>query len=166
MSIASTGTTGNNFRYSGEWLEPNLRFYNLRAPYYNAHTGRFETMDPGKDTCCATPASQVGNVFDPRSLRKYVYAGNDPVNRVDPTGKDAEEEASIYESVVQPVVRFLNTGIIKDFLYIEGVSCLAFQVYRETPQYTNPTIEFANAFCYVAEGLAVVGGLPQPPGQS
>jgi hypothetical protein len=54
-------------------------------------TGRFETMDPGKETCCTLRASQVGNIFDPRTLHKYVYAANDPVNRVDPTGRDAPE---------------------------------------------------------------------------
>jgi RHS repeat-associated protein len=89
--IASTGTTPNLYLYSGERFDSNLNLYHLRARYYNMLTGRFETMDPGKETCCALRASQVGNIFDPRTLHRYVYAANDPVNRVDPTGRDAPE---------------------------------------------------------------------------
>jgi RHS repeat-associated protein len=77
MPIASTGTTANNFRYSGEWLDPNLSFYNLRARYYNALTGRFETMDPYQ-----------GDISVPATLHKYAYTGNNPVNWVNPIGWD------------------------------------------------------------------------------
>jgi RHS repeat-associated protein len=87
--IASTGTIANSYLYSGERFDSALNLYHLRARYYNMLTGRFETMDPGKETCCALRASQVGNIFDPATLHKYVYAQNNPVNRVDPSGKDA-----------------------------------------------------------------------------
>lgn len=89
--IASSGTTSNPYLYSGERFDSNLNLYHLRARYYNMLTGRFETMDPGKETCCALRTSQVGNIFDPSSLHKYVYAANNPVNRMDPTGRDAPE---------------------------------------------------------------------------
>jgi RHS repeat-associated protein len=89
--IASAGTTPNPYLYSGERFDSSLNLYHLRARYYNMLTGRFETMDPGKETCCALRASQIGNISDPRTLHKYVYAANDPVNRVDPTGRDAPE---------------------------------------------------------------------------
>jgi RHS repeat-associated protein len=91
VQIASTGTTPNPYLYSGERFDSSLNLYHLRARYYNMLTGRFETMDPGKETCCALRASQIGNISDPRTLHKYVYAANDPVNRVDPTGRDAPE---------------------------------------------------------------------------
>ena len=76
--IASSGTTPNQYLYSGEWLDPNLSFYNLRARYYNALTGRFETMDP-----------YAGNIFEPLSLHKYAYTWDNPVNAIDPRGRDA-----------------------------------------------------------------------------
>jgi RHS repeat-associated protein len=82
MAIASTGTTANNFRYGGEWLDPNLSFYHLHARYYNALTGRFETMD-----------TDPGNISDPKTLHKYVDMGNNPVNTVDPTGHGILDEA-------------------------------------------------------------------------
>jgi RHS repeat-associated protein len=76
MQIARTGTTANVYQYSDEWLDSNLSFYNLRARYYNMLTGRFETMDPWS-----------GIITDPASLHKYVYTRNNPVNRVDPSGR-------------------------------------------------------------------------------
>ena len=143
-------------QYSGERLDPNLSFYNLRARYYNALTGRFETLD-----------SYAGKTADPATLHKYAYARNNPINRIDPTGNDAEEEASIYESVVLPVVRFLNADpLFKDLLYIEAGACLVFQVTREFQSGPDtPATAVANTFCYVAEGLGLVAGLPQPTGK-
>ena len=83
--IASTGTTANNYLYSGEQFDPNLSLYNLRARYYNALTGRFETMDD----------PDAGDIFDPASLHKYLYAEADPVDGVDPSGQGAFFEYSV-----------------------------------------------------------------------
>jgi RHS repeat-associated protein len=62
--------------YRGEQYDPDLGLYYLRARYYNPNTGRFVSMDPedGIDT-------------DPKTLHKYLYAGGEPVNHVDPTGR-------------------------------------------------------------------------------
>jgi len=46
------------------------------ARYYNANTGRFLSRDP-----------LDGDPTDPQSLHKYLYAGGDPVNRIDPSGR-------------------------------------------------------------------------------
>ncbi len=78
MPIASAGTIANAYLYSGERFDSSLSLYHLRARYYNMLTGRFETMDP-----------VLGKIFNPGTLHKYVYARNNPVNRVDPTGRDA-----------------------------------------------------------------------------
>ncbi|MFO7820301.1 MAG: RHS repeat-associated core domain-containing protein, partial [Halanaerobacter sp.] len=53
----------------------NTGFYYLRARYMNPSIGRFVTMDTWE-----------GNNYDPRSLHKYLYCGNDPINRTDPSG--------------------------------------------------------------------------------
>jgi len=76
MPIAATGTITNSYLYSGERFDSNLNLYHLRARYYNVLTGRFETMD-----------SDPGNIVHPKTLHKYVYTGNNPVNAIDPTGK-------------------------------------------------------------------------------
>jgi len=47
------------------------------ARYYNTMTGRFVSMDP-----------ESGIITDPKTLHKYEYAGGDPVNAKDPTGRN------------------------------------------------------------------------------
>jgi RHS repeat-associated protein len=46
------------------------------ARFYNPATGRFLSRDP-----------EDGISTDPQSLHKYLYAGGDPVNRLDPSGR-------------------------------------------------------------------------------
>jgi RHS repeat-associated protein len=84
MNIASTGTIANTYLYSGERFDSNLNLYHLRARYYNMLTGRFETMDP-----------KLGNILNPGTLHRYVYAKNNPVNALDPSGKGIIENVSI-----------------------------------------------------------------------
>lgn len=74
--IHSTGSTPNNYLYTGEQYDPNLGFYYLRARYMNPGTGRFWTMDLWE-----------GNPFEPLSLHKYLYAHADPINGIDPSGR-------------------------------------------------------------------------------
>jgi RHS repeat-associated protein len=78
--LTSTGTTPNNYLYRGEQYDANLGLYYLRARYYNPATGRFLGRDP-----------EDGIPTDPKTLHKYIYAGGDPVNAVDPTGRNIEE---------------------------------------------------------------------------
>ncbi len=75
-SFTKTGSTPNNYLYRGEQFDSDLGLYYLRARYYNTMTGRFVSRDPedGIDT-------------DPKTLHKYNYAGGDPVNAIDPTGR-------------------------------------------------------------------------------
>jgi hypothetical protein len=51
--------------------------WGLWSRSYNPATGRFVSMDPFAD-----------EVSDPRALHKYLYAGADPINNVDPSGKE------------------------------------------------------------------------------
>ena len=74
--VNSTGTTPNNYLYRAEQYDPDLGLYYLRARYYNPISGRFMGRDP-----------EDGLPNDPQSLHKYLYAGGDPVNRVDPSGR-------------------------------------------------------------------------------
>jgi RHS repeat-associated protein len=63
--------------YRGEQYDQDLGLYYLRARYYNPATGRFLSRDP-----------LDGNALDPKTLHKYLYAGGDPVNAMDPTGRN------------------------------------------------------------------------------
>ncbi len=81
MPIASSGTTTNNFRYSGERLDSSIGLYDLRARYYNQATGRFWARDPVEgEKCCGL------------SWNPYIYTRDNPVNQIDPTGREVFEE--------------------------------------------------------------------------
>jgi len=73
-------------RCSGEQYDSDLGLYYLRARYYNPNTGRFLSRDP-----------EDGNAKIPATLHKYLYAGGDPINRIDPTGRD---DAADYSSLL------------------------------------------------------------------
>ncbi len=55
-----------------------------RARYLNTATGRFQTMD-----------TFAGDQQAPQSLHKYGYAGNGPVNNIDPSGHEIEEVVEV-----------------------------------------------------------------------
>jgi len=82
-SFTKQGTTPNNYLYRGEQYDNDLGLYYLRARYYNPNSGRFMSRDP-----------EAGMVKDPRTLHKYLYAGGDPVNASDPTGREILTEYS------------------------------------------------------------------------
>jgi RHS repeat-associated protein len=86
--LNKTGTTPNNYLYRGEQFDPDLGLYYLRARYYNPLTGRFMSRDP-----------EDGKPIDPKTLHKYLYAGGDPVNAKDPTGRDAALEFLLVANV-------------------------------------------------------------------
>jgi RHS repeat-associated protein len=68
--------------YRAEQYDADLGLYYLRARYYNPATGRFLSRDP-----------EDGKPIDPKTLHKYLYAGGDPVNRIDPRGREMFEIA-------------------------------------------------------------------------
>jgi RHS repeat-associated protein len=110
--LNSTGTTPNNYLYRGEQYDPDLNLYYLRARYYNPATGRFMSRDP-----------QDGELKEPASLHKYLYAKGDPVNLKDPTGRDAGDVLMInseVDLVAQAGLRFLAKQVDNTLLCIAG----------------------------------------------
>jgi RHS repeat-associated protein len=73
--LSSSGATVNNYLYTGEQFDPNLREYYLRARYYDPSQGRFTGRDPFD-----------GMLSEPLSLNKYGYVHGNPVNATDPSG--------------------------------------------------------------------------------
>ena len=63
--------------YRGEQFDADLGLYYLRARYYNPQTGRFLSRDP-----------EAGKPVAPSTLHKYLYAGGDPINKIDPRGRE------------------------------------------------------------------------------
>ena len=76
IPLASSGSTANNYLYTGQQFDPDFGLYYLCARFLNKNTGRFWTMD-----------RFGGARYAPMSLHKYLYADDDPFNRLDPTGE-------------------------------------------------------------------------------
>ena len=101
-SFTLSGTTPNNYLYQGEQFDSDLGLYYLRARYYNPQTGTFLSRDPQEYTPLkwTGPLELTGNPpLDPKKLHKYLYAGGDPINYVDPLGKSDFEEESDFDSI-------------------------------------------------------------------
>jgi RHS repeat-associated protein len=83
-SFTVSGTTPNEMMYRGEQFDSDLGLYYLRARYYNPLTGRFMSRD-----------MFTGRKGIPVTLHKYLYAGGNPVNFIDPRGRDDVEYAGL-----------------------------------------------------------------------
>jgi RHS repeat-associated protein len=108
-TINTTGSTPNVYLYRGEQYDPDLGLYYLRARYYNPVTGRFLTRDP-----------DAGHIKTPATLHKYLYAGADPVNKADPTGRTTAA-ASEYYLLSQQMARAMPMVVATGF----GLGCAA-----------------------------------------
>lgn len=69
----------NKFRFTGEAFDPGTELYYLRARYYDPSVGRFISKDPF-----------AGLARSSLTTNRYIYARDNPVRFVDPTGFAAE----------------------------------------------------------------------------
>ena len=66
----------NPFRYRGYYYDIETKYYYLQTRYYNPEWGRFLNAD-----------GYVNANGDILGYNMFAYCGNNPVNRIDPTGK-------------------------------------------------------------------------------
>src|SRR5260370_21416190 len=108
--------------------------------------GMFETMDPGRsEACCAQRVSQVGDVFDPGTLHKYVYTKNNPVTLTDPTGRGFIERFFLYD-VDEVLEVMVERGLSKA---AQAIVCydLAALYAAQNPDATIEKILLYEAYC-------------------
>jgi RHS repeat-associated protein len=100
--IAHGGSTPNTRLYGGEEFDPDLGLINLRARQYSATSGRFFTLDP-LDLVASGPrdpksaSAIVARLLQPLDRNRFLYATADPINKVDPAGREDEEEVETME---------------------------------------------------------------------
>ncbi|MFZ6736074.1 RHS repeat-associated core domain-containing protein, partial [Undibacterium sp. Ji42W] len=87
-----SGATANNYRYTGEYFDDSISLQYNRARWYSANVGRFVSVD-----------SFSGNLTEPSSLNKYLYASSNPINYRDPSGLVNLTELSVGQ-VVQGIL--------------------------------------------------------------
>ncbi|MBN1930451.1 MAG: PASTA domain-containing protein, partial [Desulfobacterales bacterium] len=117
---SSSGITQNNYLFAGEQFDPNVGLYYLRARYYDQNTGRFFSMDP-----------VMGDPQTPISLHRYLYANDNPVNFVDPTGMMTLIEINISISI-QTTLRSIYTKNLLKFFFkaVKIIYCTIEPAYR------------------------------------
>jgi RHS repeat-associated protein len=76
LNAESTGSTNRRFTSYDRSSATGLDYANNRQ--YDSQQGRFTQVDP--------IGMNAASLTDPQSLNMYSYVGNDPVNRMDPTG--------------------------------------------------------------------------------
>jgi RHS repeat-associated protein len=140
-SFTRQGTTPNNYLYRGEQYDSDLGLYYLRARYYNPSTGRFLSRDP-----------ESGVNFVPKTLHKYLYVGGDPVNMVDPSGRDLVDYGIMLARSVKAAVVFnaIGCGVSVGFSLVDGTLMELFK--------NDPTSAAATAFgCLTMTASGVPG---------
>ncbi len=149
-ALQTSGSTPNNYLYRGEQYDSDLGLYYLRARYYNAATGRFMSRDP-----------EDGKRIDPKTLHKYLYAGGDPVNWIDPMGRADEEETSLAYSIGRAAgaaVRLAGRAVAKCWFDI-GATIFGVIDVMETKSNLGLGISY---FTAVRAGLCLIKFFPLP----
>ena len=88
--------------FAGENIDPSTGLVYLRARYYDPQQGRFVSEDPAGRAGGANP---------------YLFAGDDPVNGRDPSGKWCEQR---YQTINQSSVARASTDLAKTYEPIDS----------------------------------------------
>jgi RHS repeat-associated protein len=99
------GETPNDLLYNSQFFDPNSGFYYLRARWLDPETGRFLTVDPAE-----------GLLHDPRTLHRYTYALNSPIDHADPSGRFTMVSISISLTINSSLQSIYTTNLVRFFL--------------------------------------------------
>ena len=110
--VFRSGTTPNAYLYCGEQFDTDLALYYNRARYLNANSGRFW----GADT-------YEGEIAEPGSLHRYLYANSDPVEMIDPSGNSPLGELLGAMNFSQLLDRMATVRAVQTFRRITGKLC-------------------------------------------
>jgi RHS repeat-associated protein len=97
-AIVASGS--DKVTFAGEMQDTSTGLFYLSARYYDPEMGRFYALDP-----------ILGDPSMPQTLERYVYCGNNPLIRTDPTGKCFGLNillGAVIGAVVNGAVAYLN----------------------------------------------------------
>jgi len=77
IEYGTTGSGDSQLRFTGQWRDAATGLYYLFRRFYDPEVGRF-----------LSPDRVLGHLTVPQSLNRYLYAVNNPLRYVDPTGED------------------------------------------------------------------------------
>ena len=97
--ISHTGESDNTYGFQGEQQDETGLYY-LRARYMNPETGTFTSLD-----------TYGGNIADPMSLHKYLFANSNPVTYRDPSGYSSVIEIEVTLSIDTMLDAALYSGL-------------------------------------------------------
>jgi len=101
--LSHEGEDANAYLFAGESLDPNSGFYYNRARWMDPEIGRFISLDPF-----------AGQIFDPVTLHKYLYANLQPIDVTDPRGLFGDLGELVVVSAIIGLVSGAITGYIAD----------------------------------------------------
>lgn len=98
---ASTGSSYNPYRFTGQQWDEDSELYYMGARFYNQGTGRFTQRD-----------HILGISRQPQTFNRYVYANNNPILKIDPNGRVAiispPGSAPIINTAINDLVSAIN----------------------------------------------------------
>ncbi len=109
--LSQTGTTVNSYLFAGQQRDSTLGMDYLRARFLNPETGRFASADPFS-----------GLLGDPRTLHKYMYAAQNPVNLIDPSGYSFVDLSAV--SSIIGTLRNIGSSVGKYQTFVNSVEGL------------------------------------------
>lgn len=102
------GTHDSTFMFAGEQRDPESGLYFLRSRYYSPAIGRFIQRD-----------HYSGSDDNPQTRNRYAYALNDPVNRLDPSGRASEPGAAAAGKAAHKVIGFYYIARWGDYFFFK-----------------------------------------------
>jgi len=95
----------NPWRYAGGYFDANMSLYKFGIRYYDPTTGRWTQRDP-----------VGGSLAETTKANPYVYANNNTVNEIDPTGRYSDKELAA--SCIVPFIGAFAGAYLSAFVAI------------------------------------------------
>jgi RHS repeat-associated protein len=126
--VSSSGSTGvNRFRFAGGWQDGTTNYYHFGDRWYDPGTGRWTQQDP------------VAHIGDLTQGDAYAYAGGNPVNYTDPSGRTDIGE------ILAGVITIVGADMIGSAVLI-GSALLAPEALPAEAPLLEGVLSAANAF--------------------